>query len=249
MIEKDSDNFLVNPFSIDESIFDDDLEPNNMSTISQLIVHAASETVIARCKEKLPTETEVISKKLYRKTSANMATAKMPAEETRDLQISLRVSLRGLVISFVDSAPSEIGILTLKNLNAIASWNIHRTTNAAVIITVTDLQVDNMISNAPFPVAVSPIRDNASQTGAYFVEPRSPVNERPVPPVLVIGLSFAPKHKTGTVVSYLLVGVVQEIKLSNNSDSSVSTICYNRTKGSGSSSRSCVSCKAAEVCS
>ena len=154
MIEKDSDNFLVNPFSIDESIFDDELEPNKMSAVSQLIVHAASETVIARCKEKLPTETEVITKKLYKKINTSKTSTKITtAEQERDLQISLRVSLRGLVVSFVDTAPSEIAVLTLKNLNAIASWNIHRTTNAAVIITITDLQVDNMISNAPFRAA------------------------------------------------------------------------------------------------
>lgn len=201
MIEKDSDNFLVNPFSIDDSIFDDDLEQNTMSAISQLIVHAASETVIARCKEKLPTELEVINKKLYRRTYTSMATPNLTTYQDRDLQISLRASLRGLVVSFVDSAPSEIAVLTLRNLNAIASWNIHRTTNAAVILTITDLQVDNMISNAPFPVAVSPVRDNASQGGTYLLDPQSPDSERPIPPVLVIGLSFAPKHKTGTVVS------------------------------------------------
>lgn len=203
MIEKDSDNFLVNPFSMDESMLEDDFDTQQKSTITQLIVHAANETVIARCKEKLPTEIEVMNKKLYRKTNSSVGTAEMSSEQNGDLQISLRVSLRGLVVSLVDSAPSEIAVLTLKNVNAIASWNIYRTTNAAVIITVTDLQVDNMISNAPYPVAVSPIRElnNTNQGRECSKERVTDESGAPVPPVLVIGLSFAPKHKTGTVVS------------------------------------------------
>jgi hypothetical protein len=206
MIEKDSDNFLVNPFSIDDSIFDTHLEQNKLSSISQLIAHAASETVIARRKVKLPTEMEVINKKLYRKISESTPNPKRTVEQNGDLQISLRVSLRGLVVSFVDSAPSEVAVLTLKNLNGIASWNTHRTTNAAVIITITDLQMDNMISNAPFPVAISPIRDDFSQGGTFLSEPRSADCDKQTPPVLVIGLSFAPKHKTGTVVSFTFRG-------------------------------------------
>ncbi|GAX25821.1 hypothetical protein FisN_17Lh220 [Fistulifera solaris] len=198
MIEKDSDIFLVNPF-IDNSLFDTLPKDNNMSAISQLIAHAASETVITRRKEKLPSEMEVINKKLHRKINASTPNPKRNAEQNGDLQISVRVSLRGVVVSLVDSAPSEIAVLTLKNLNGIASWNQYRTTNAAVIITITDLQMDNMISNAPFPVAVSPIREDFSQGGTFLTEPRSADCDKQTPPVLVIGLSFAPKHKTGTV--------------------------------------------------
>lgn len=181
-------------------MIDGDFETQKMSTISQLIVHAANETVIARCSERFPTETDVIQKKRYRQTNTKRGVAEMSSDQIRDLQISLRVSLRGLVVSLVDSAPSEIAVLTFKNVNAIASWNTYRTTNAAVIITITDMQVDNMISNAPFPVAVSPIRElNGGESSRKTM---SAENETAVPPVLVIGLSFAPRHKTGIVVSF-----------------------------------------------
>jgi hypothetical protein len=115
-------------------------------------------------------------------------------DEARDLVISFRAAFSGLLVSFVDSAPSEIAVATFKNMNAIATWDMLRATDSTIYITVTSVQVDNMVPNAPFPVAICP-----------FDQPRNDGNDaagtpNDSPPLLVIGLSFAPRHKSGIVV-------------------------------------------------
>lgn len=116
------------------------------------------------------------------------------AEKARDLVISFRAAISGLMVSFVDSAPSEIAVATFKNMNAIATWDTQRATDSTIYITVTSVQVDNMVPNAPFPVAI-----------CSFDQPRNAGTDTTAtsdsPPMLVIGLSLAPRHKSGIVVS------------------------------------------------
>lgn len=115
------------------------------------------------------------------------------ASDTNDIQefvISYRISLSELTVSLIDSSPSEIAVLSFKNINAIGTWNTRQTTDSTVFVTVTSLQVDNMLPNAAFPVAVCP--DDKTKLDSETVVP---------PPLLVIGLSLAPKHKSGIMVS------------------------------------------------
>lgn len=120
-------------------------------------------------------------------------------QESKDLIVSFRAAFSGLVISLVDSAPSEIALVTLTNMNAIATWDVQRTTDSTIYITVTGFQIDNMVPNAPFPVAVCPLGLPQALTGNRD-DNHDNINSRP--PLLVVGLSFTPRHKSGIVVSF-----------------------------------------------
>ena len=113
--------------------------------------------------------------------------------EDSGMIVSFRMSLNGFMISLVDSSPGEIAVVTLKNLNALASWNTDRTSDSTVYITVAHFQVDNMLPNSPYPVAIAPDftsgRDSDEALG-----------ETTAAPLLVVGLSFGPKHKSGITI-------------------------------------------------
>lgn len=157
----------------------------------------------------LPTEDEAIknvfseefSTLLSKETRELAPDVPTGGREGKDMIISFRASFSGFVVSLVDACPSEIAVLALRNVNVLATWNTKRTTDATVYITVTDFQVDNMVPNAPFGVAVT--RDEAfkesSADNSSSDETQSPMED--AAPLLVIGLSFAPKHKSGIVVS------------------------------------------------
>lgn len=120
-------------------------------------------------------------------------------DNSKELVVSFRAAFSAFIVSLVDSAPSEIAVATFKNMNAIATWGMQRATDSTIYITVTSVQVDNMVPNAPFPVAVCP-----------FDQPRNIGTEadgtpEDSAPLLVIGLSFAPRHKSGIVVRIKLV--------------------------------------------
>jgi hypothetical protein len=110
---------------------------------------------------------------------------------------SFRAAFSGFVFSLVDSVPSEIAVVSLKNFNVLARWNAMRTTDASVIVSVGWLQVDNHVPNAPFPVAVRP-DDCMTSAGTETTEP----GENASSPLLVVGLAFAPRHTSGIVVSH-----------------------------------------------
>jgi hypothetical protein len=115
-------------------------------------------------------------------------------DASRNLIVSFRAAFSGLIVSLVDSAPSEIAVSTFKNINALATWDALRVTDSTIYVTVTRLQVDNMVPNSPFPVAVSPL----DQTNPSYSDD-APEAESPL---LVVGLSFAPKHKSGILVRH-----------------------------------------------
>jgi hypothetical protein len=137
------------------------------------------------------------------------------ADSTETDQIfSFRAAFSGFIFSVVDTAPSEIAVILLKNVNALARWNAMRTTDASVIASVGWLQVDNHIPNAPFPVAMRPddsVRDSIKEDDDIFsvqsdlFSVQSEMSETDgggSSPLVVVGLSFAPSHKSGIVVSF-----------------------------------------------
>lgn len=107
-------------------------------------------------------------------------------------QVSLRVSVRGLLFSLIDEAPAEVALVTLKNLNFIASWDTKRKLDATAFLTLAAVQVDNMVPNAPYPVAVTRSDNSVGDNQNDHIAP-----------VVVVGLSFAPRHSTGTMVRNL----------------------------------------------
>jgi hypothetical protein len=172
--------------------------------LSREISAAAATTVDLLANSSLPTEEDVVNKAFGDAYSAPEpkefeSLAEEPSERTqsgKDMIISLRASFSGFVVSLVDSAPSEIAVLALRNVNALATWNTKRTTDATVYITITDIQVDNMVPNAPFPVAMTRDEEFRENTG----DDAAGGTVADAPPLLVVGLSFAPKHKSGIVV-------------------------------------------------
>jgi len=123
-------------------------------------------------------------------------TVKEPEKPSpQDLIISLRMAFGGFSLSLVDAAPTEIAVITFKNVNAIASWNTKRKTDSTVFFTMSHLQVDNMVPNAPYPVAVCPtdhLRVSEREGGVGHEESASPL--------LVVGISLAPHHRSGVEV-------------------------------------------------
>jgi hypothetical protein len=125
-----------------------------------------------------------------------------PSSENGELDevYSFRAEFGGFIFSFVDSVPSEIAVASMRNINALARWNKMRTTDASVIISVGWVQVDNHVPSAPFKVAVRPDRDVLSidETETDSEE------DSHSSPLLVVALTFAPRHKSGIVVSCFL---------------------------------------------
>jgi hypothetical protein len=114
----------------------------------------------------------------------------------QDMIVSFRGAFRGFIISLVDSAPSEICVISLNNINAIASWDFLRSAGSTMYVTVSSLQVDNMVPNAPFPVAVAPT--DLAREALRIVQEGDDCAASSAP-LLVIGVSAAPKHSTGVL--------------------------------------------------
>jgi hypothetical protein len=118
--------------------------------------------------------------------------SRQTAERISENQIySFRVEFSGFLFSLVDSTPSEIAVVSLKNFNALARWDSFRTSDASLIASIGWLQVDNHVPSAPFKVVVRP------DTRRVSTEPGNNQDS----PLLVVGLAFAPKHKSGIMVS------------------------------------------------
>ena len=131
---------------------------------------------------------------------ATVDSASNSAFKKADQIFSFRAAFSGFICSLVDSAPSEIAVVSLKNFNALARWNALRTTDASVILSVGWLQVDNHVPSAPFPVAVRP--DSRSRDLSREEDSSTSADQDGLgSPLLVVGLSFAPKHQSGIVVS------------------------------------------------
>lgn len=108
--------------------------------------------------------------------------------------ISFRASLSGARFSFIDSAPSEIFLASLTNVNVIGSYDTLHRADSTFYLTLADLQVDNMVPNAPFLVAFSRLETTRpSGKTEEGIETRKP-------PLIVAGLSLAPQHESGVVV-------------------------------------------------
>ena len=87
--------------------------------------------------------------------------------------------------------PTEIALILLRKVEAMAEWSLHRSTEATVVLSIGGMQIDNHCPNAPFLIALRPGEqiyddDNNKQEEKIF---------------LSIGLLFAPCHKSGIVVS------------------------------------------------
>ncbi len=119
-----------------------------------------------------------------------------------DTVFSFRASFCGFSCSLIDRTPSEIALVTLKDVSVSASWNKKRTTDGTALITVGWLQVDNYVPSAPFPVAVCPAEEKIVERGS---EVGFDSDDEKSSPLLIVGLSIAPKHKSGILVNIACV--------------------------------------------
>lgn len=175
--------------------------PQNAPVFTKSIVDGAAEVLETRRTSSIPSEEEVVKetsllRSQARRKKEDVCADSLSFEASNDLVVSIRAAFSALIISLVDSAPSEIAVISVKNMNAIATWDMMRMTDSTIYITVTGLQVDNHVPNSPFPVAVYPFEQMRTSIRADS----SALSENS-PPLLVIGLSFAPRHKSGIVVS------------------------------------------------
>lgn len=154
-----------------------------------------------------PRENEAIRNAFFGSTAsgddikASLHSGRLEAEQD-DTIYSFRASLCGFSCSLIDKVPSEIALVTLKDVEISTNWNKKRTTDGTVLVSIGWLQVDNFVPSAPFPVAVCPVKQDSDELkavdengeGIYVDDDKGPS------PLLLIGLTFAPKHKSGILV-------------------------------------------------
>jgi hypothetical protein len=236
MTKTDPESLFANPFNDNRTDGPPaalDEASRHLARYSQDIHDAAQEVSNLSRDSRLPTEEEAVERAIFDISRAYAADATRESEamnrssqSERDFIVSFRASFQGFVLSLIDNAPSEICVISLRNLNALASWNTQRTTASTIYLTITSLQgerdefivlqprfdafiltllfaVDNMIPNAPFPVAVSPYdssRDRTPRTDTSAANASQHGADDATPPLLVAGISFAPRHRSGIVV-------------------------------------------------
>jgi hypothetical protein len=114
-----------------------------------------------------------------------------------DCNYSFRASFRGLVFSLVDRFPSEVGVVTIRNIRAMSEWNARRSKESTAALDIGWIQIDNHCPNAPFPVVLSPTPPRIENVVVDADD-----IERPVLSLVVV---VAPRHKSDILVSLLLI--------------------------------------------
>lgn len=138
---------------------------------------------------------------------------KPTARGLKDETYSIRADFGGFLFSLVDSVPSEISLASFKSITALARWNKLRTSDATMIVSIGWIQIDNHVPNAPFKVALRPEKDS-NETNS--IDENS--NGQALPsPLLVLALSFAPKHKSGIMVSWYRSSLALSLAISSHS--------------------------------
>jgi len=149
----------------------------------KVLSEAASRVIEMKKKGSIPSEIEARRQAFFGNTGMESLPNVNPTE--KGTVFSFQASIKGLLFSLVDSGPSEIGVVLLKDVATVAKWDSKRTADASTFISIGWLQVDNHLPSAPFPVAVCPDRKEGESE-----DDRSA-------PLLILGLAFAPKHKSG----------------------------------------------------
>lgn len=135
----DPESLFSNPFNDERSSA---TSSRHFDQYSQEILDAAIEASNFALNGRLPTEDEGIERAIF-DVSRVYTDGAATTEETggnQDYIVSFRAAFQGLIVSVIDSAPAEICVFSLKNLNVLASWNTQRTTTSTVYFTVASLQ-------------------------------------------------------------------------------------------------------------
>eukprot|EP00536_Pseudo-nitzschia_multiseries_P004057 jgi/Psemu1/323294/estExt_fgenesh1_pg.C_650034 len=155
------------------------------------IVNGLNEATRMALAGKIPSEIDAKRQALFADLESNIdVDGDQNDGGASDKIFSFRVEFSGFIFSLVDSAPSEIAVASLRNMNALARWNNLRSTDATLLLSIGWLQIDNHVPSAPFKVAVRP--DTSRQQ-----EEEGGSNSSPL---LVVAVAFAPEHKSKILV-------------------------------------------------
>ena len=160
---------------------------------STVVTQAALETLAKFRTGLIPNEEDAKRQALFSNLKYNNENeSNLDDDRALDKIYSFRAEFTGFIFSLIDSAPSEIAVASLRNVNALARWNSLRTTDASLILSIGWLQIDNHVPSAPFKVAVRP-----DTSVKQSLEEEVGID---VSPLLVVALAFAPKHKSEILV-------------------------------------------------
>lgn len=164
-----------------------------------MVVKGANDAVEIAKSETIPSEMDAKRRALFSSLSGNGTTKEgTTIGDAMDTIFSVRAEFSGFIFSLVDSAPSEIAVVSCRNVNVLTRWNKLRTADASVLLSVGWLQVDNHVPSAPFKVAVRP-NTSVKQTADPQASNEDESGSGPSP-LLVIAMAFAPKHKSKIMV-------------------------------------------------
>jgi hypothetical protein len=153
MMKSDPESLFSNPFQDDVTF----QGPHDDSTrcfekYSQVISDAALESSHLALNGHLPTEDEAAEQAIFDITRTYNTAAYSKSHvatrtiaPTRDFIVSFRAAFQGIIISAIDNAPSEICVVSARNLNVLASWNTQRTTTSTIYFTVTSIQGESSV--------------------------------------------------------------------------------------------------------
>ncbi|CAJ1945620.1 unnamed protein product [Cylindrotheca closterium] len=171
------------------------IKDHRQQDFTREISDATTATVTILKSNELPTEEEARGKALA-EAGASSKKSDKPRTTFRGLEdetYSIRADFGGFLFSLVDSVPSEIALASVKSITALARWNKLRTSDATMIASIGWIQVDNHVPSAPFKVALRPEKSGHSTDSMDNTSNAQSQSS----PLLVLALSFAPKHKSG----------------------------------------------------
>lgn len=139
VVKTDPEGLFSNPFNDERSPV---TSSRHIDQHSQEILDAAIEASNYALNGHLPTEDEGIERAIFdvSRVYTDGAATIEKTSGNQDYIVSFRAAFQGLIVSAIDSAPAEICVISLKNLNVLASWNTQRTTTSTMYFTVASLQ-------------------------------------------------------------------------------------------------------------
>ena len=165
------------------------LETPANSTVKDLLLSAANEASSLMREKKIPNLND--SSNVF--SSPGIFGPIQHRTDTNDsinCLYTITAFFSGFVISFIDSVPSEIAVVSARNLDLMAQWDNDRTSNATAAVSIGWLQIDNQCPSASFPVALAPL----------LLQEEFEEECRDDKPFLSVGIVFAPRHKSNILV-------------------------------------------------
>lgn len=160
------------------------------SALKQKLIGAANKASALLRQGKVPklTDDNLLNKLEYLESNKNSSNE---TDGLTNCLYSVTASFTGFVVSFIDTVPSEIAVVSIRKLAFMAQWDHNRVSEATAAISIGWLQIDNQCPNAPFPVALSPSSPEEETIGDFSQDEK---------PFFSVGVVVAPRHKSNIMV-------------------------------------------------